>query len=253
MAFSPSSPRSKIEAAVRGLQISAESPYVWQHVSDLIDYVALMGNIIEEKGGDLTLPPNLRPASKEMVIKELVELERRASDLANKIDRKGGTTRARAQLAKHIRELHLPTIAAMTEAPEVIAPYFEAKLPEKLERDIDVTSREMRFWAEIARLAAIEMRRPEADRSSEAEDSEFAKMFPEAARVRVGFQHPSTRNVGRPQNRLAQNVADELARKYFMFTGKRPTVSVVVGGEKDGMAYGPFLDFTREIFALQNI
>jgi hypothetical protein len=206
-----------------------------------------MGNIIEEKGGDLTLPPNLRPASKEMVMKELVELERRASDLANKIDRKGGTTRARAQLAKHIRELHLPTIAAMTEAPEVIAPYFEAKLPEKLERDIDVTSREMRFWAEIARLAAIEMRRPEADRSSE--DSEFAKMFPEAARIRVGFQRPKTRDVGRPQNRLAQNVANELAR-VFMFTGKRPTVSTVIGSEKEGMAYGPFLDFTREIFAL---
>ncbi len=188
-----------------------------------------------------------------MVINELVELEERANGLANKIDRKMRTKRAREQLAKHIRDLHLPTIAALSEAPEVITPYFEAQLPEKLERDIDVTSREMRFWAEIAKLAAIEMRRPEADGSSEAEDSELSRRFPEAARVRVGFQRPRTRDVGRPQNRLAQNVANELAHKYFMLTGKQPTVSTVVGGENEGMPYGPFLDFTREIFALLNI
>ena len=124
-----------------------------------------------------------------------------------------------------------------------------------LEQDTELISREMRFWAEIAKLAAIEMRRPEADRSSEAEDAEFFKMFPEATLNRVDFQPPMTRDVGRPQKRLAQNVANELADKYFIFTGKQPTfiTATYEGKEKQGTVYGPYLDFTREIFALLNI
>jgi len=235
---------------VRRLPINADqTPYVWL----LVDYLALMGNIINEREGDLTLPRNLRLATKAIVVKELVKLEQRASDLANKIEKKGGTKRAREQLAQHIRELSFPTVAALSEAPEVITPYFQEGLPNKLERDESVTSRELRFWAQIANLATIEMRRPAADRSSETEHSEFFKRFPEAARIRVGFQPPRTQNVGRPQNRLAQNVADELARKYFIITGKQPTFSTVSGKEGEGEVYGQYLDFTREIFALLNI
>ena len=186
-----------IEAAVLRLPINDEQmPHVWQ----LVDYLALMGNIIKERRGDLTLPARSRPATKAMVIKQLVELERRASDLAEKIDRKGGAKRAREQLARHIRELHSPTIAALSEAPEVITPYFVAELPAKLgARRYRTYRREMRFWAEIAKLAAMEMLRPEADRSSEAEDAEFFKMFPEATLNRVDFQPPIIGDVGRPQ------------------------------------------------------
>jgi hypothetical protein len=264
-----SSPRenpkySDIDAAVRRLlKIPDQVPHDYW---DLVDYLALMGNIIDERGGDLSVPAPFRPATHGMVIKELDELERRASDLANKIDRKGGTKRASAQLATHIRNLHRPTRLALSESAQVIAPYFLEGLPDKLESRENLTSCELRFFAQTAKLAnlALMKKRSVTDASSadvlphsaclraEAEES-TVKGTPHAARAPIDFHWPRMENdVGRPQSRLAHNVAYELARKYLILTGTRPTI-IIAGGEKEGTPKGPFLDFIREIFDLLNI
>ena len=155
-------------------------------------------------------------------------------------------------MAKHIRNLHQPTILALSESPQAITPYFVRGLPDKLEGNDPLTSAELRFWARTANLALVEMHRPLA--AKDPATAAYHMRFPDAARVQKGFRPPATRNhVGRPQNRRAQNVADELARQYSILTGKRPTITVIAGREGEGTAEGPFLNFTREIFALLDI
>jgi hypothetical protein len=79
--------RKLIDAAVRKLPIIPEQ--VWK-ARELVDYLMRMWLLIAEKGSNLHFPPNWRPATKPTVIKELIELERRASELANKIDKGAG-------------------------------------------------------------------------------------------------------------------------------------------------------------------
>ena len=105
---------SDIEAAVRRLPILPEQTY---YVLHLVDDLAVRGIIIDEMGGDGTVPSRFRPATDGMVKKELGELERCANDLANKIESGGRTKRAREQLAQHIREMRGPTIMALSDAP----------------------------------------------------------------------------------------------------------------------------------------
>ena len=74
----PSDPRgyrkySDIEAAVRRLPILHEQTC---YVTHLVDYLALMGIIVDEIGGDGTVPFHFRPATAEMVKKELGELDK---------------------------------------------------------------------------------------------------------------------------------------------------------------------------------
>jgi hypothetical protein len=218
---------SDIEAAVRRLPILHEQTC---YVTHLVDYLALMGIIIDEIGGDDALPFYFRPATAEMVKRELGELEKRANDLANKIERGGRTKRAREQLARHIREMQGPTITALSDAPAVVYGgqqmladtwYLETGLPEKLEAGEEVAITELRFWALIAKLAKDVPLKP--------------------------------RSVGRLPNKRVHNIANTLARGYLNLTGNKPTFSVVVGKEGEGTVYGPFLDFVREVFQLLDI
>ncbi len=165
-----------------------------------------------------------------MVKKELGELEKRANDLANKIERGGRTKRAREQLAQHIREMRGPTITALSDAPAVVNGgqqvladtwYFKTGLPEKLDADEEITSAELKFWALIAKLAKDVPLKP--------------------------------RNVGRLPDRRTHNVAYALALGFLNLTGNEPTFSTVAGKEDEGTVYGPFLDFVQEIFQILNI
>lgn len=218
---------SDIEAAVRRLPILHEQTYYVRHV---VDYLALMGIIFDEIGGDAALPFHFRPATAEMVKRELGELEKRAKDLASKIERGGRTKRAREQLARHIREMRGPTITALSDAPavdyggqQILADtwYFETRLPEKLEAGEEVAIAELRFWALIAKLAKDVLLKP--------------------------------RNVGRLPDKRVHSVANALASGYLNLTGNEPTFSTVAGKEGEGTVYGPFLDFVREVFQLLDI
>jgi len=151
---------SDIEAAVRRLPILHEQTY---YATYLVDYLALMGIILDETGGDGTVPFHLRPATPEMIKKELGKLEKRANDLAGKIERGGRTKRAREQLARHIRKLRGPTITALSDVDAVVyggqqiladTCYLETGLPRKLDAGEGITSNELRFWALIAKLAS---------------------------------------------------------------------------------------------------
>jgi hypothetical protein len=129
-------------------------------------------------------------------------------------------------------------------------PDFLTGLPDRLGRDENLTSGELRFWARMANRAAIEMRRPLVAIAMDPATEDFHEHFPEVARVRIGFQPPRTQEVSRLQNKLAQNVANELARKYFALTGKEPNVPIDC---IDGRPYGQFWNFVREIFDLLGI
>lgn len=84
--------RANIDAAVRRLPL-LESPHVPKEVHVLVDflvgYLVTMGNEIAKKGGELTPLAHFRPATEAMVLRELAELERRAADLAAKIEKRG--------------------------------------------------------------------------------------------------------------------------------------------------------------------
>lgn len=191
----------------------------------------------------------------------VAELERRANDLAGKIEKGGGTTRAREQLARHIRNLQAPTLAALMNAPPIMVGgeqrladihYFSNGLPEKLDREGATTSVELRFWAQIASEAAKGF----ASQTRRASiDLHFLRMFPNSARFDVA--PPKVQEEGRPPDRNAQIVASTLAHNYALLTGKEPTLPTVsiVGSDKGhvGTVYGEYLDFVKEIFRILNI
>jgi len=217
---------AEIQAAVNRLPVIREQA---AYTSHLVDYLALMGNIIEAKGGDLTVSQDFRPATPEMVGKELAELESRFRDLADRIEQKRGATRARDQLVLLIQKLRGPTISALSDAPPITVAgeqilvdswHFRSGLPGRIAAG-HVTSIELKMWSTIARLAA-------------------------SAPIKGT-------NVGRPANKLAHNVASELARKYRLLTGREPTFTSVVAADAYGETAGQFVDFAREIFALLKI
>jgi len=217
----------EIKDAICRLPIRREE--AWQ-VSHLTDYLAIMGNIIAERGGDGAVPPHFRAAIVETIENELNGLVERASKLAHKIEKSGGTKRAREQLALHVRGLHGPTMTALSDVDAVVIDgrqvladmaYFASGFPEKLENGGAVSVQELRFWTGIAALAKNVPLKP--------------------------------RNEGRPPDRLAQAVASALARGYLNLTWKEPKFSTIVGKEGEGTVYGTFLDLVREIFGILNI
>jgi len=214
---------SEIDAAVRRLPILPEE--LWG-VGNVVDELALRAMIND--GGDGTVPAHFLPATAKMVAKQLAELERRADDLAQKIEKKGGAKRARQQLARHIRELNGPTLTAMSDVQPIDGAlpdvrYFLTRLPEKLDAGEGITSAELRYWARIAKEAIA--------------------VIPKNA----------ASDVGRRPDRRAQIVANTLAREYFNLTGKEPKFVTRSCEDSEGKVEGEFLDFVGEIFKLLNI
>jgi hypothetical protein len=234
--MTPRSPREfahydAVDSVVRGLPLlPAEAPYALH----LVDYLALMGLIIREKGGDLRAAPHFQPASAKTVINELNELRASLAALAAKNDRRTLANQNRRRLAQLVRALYSPTIEALSAAEPVLigghqiladTAYFQSGFPEILESDAAISSNELRFWAAVAE-AAMQKR-------------------------------PHGRDAGRPQNALAHNVAAALARRYQGLTGRDPTF--IVREEKESQyvskdqVSGEFLIFARKIFELLGI
>lgn len=53
---------------------------------------------------------------------------------------------------------------------------------------------------------------------------------------------------GRPPDDFAKTLAEDLAYLFHSLTGREATVPVRAGDEREGRAYGPFLDFVTAVF-----
>jgi hypothetical protein len=224
--------RVPIEAAVRSLRILPGQRW---RVRRIVNELCWRGALYAETGGGWMCGPHMRPATREMVKRELAELLDRALCLADKIERKGGTTRAREQLARRIQVLHAPTLTALTpriDSEEILD--LVDTLPMKLLSRCDLSATEMRYWAFRASAALAEM-----ERTVRKVDIEFDPQVPQYANA-----------VGRPPDVQAIMVADLLARSYRDLTGKRPTLTNNYDG---GAVSGQFLDFVSPIFVILGI
>ncbi len=88
-----------------------------------------------------------------------------------------------------------------------------------------------------------------------AETSEPASAEPASAEP-ASAEPASAAKGGRPRKVSAKNIAEVVGQHFRGLTGKRPTVSVYppVGvKEKDGKAYGPFLDLMTDVFTALEI
>ena len=213
---------SDIEAAIRRLPVLSDESY---RIPLLADLLAQIGLTIRETGGDGTAPPHFRPASAATIRNDLEELERRARDLAKKIEAGGSQTRARAQLARHIQGLNMPTIGALSKSPAIIVDdqpiridwaYFRQGFPTDLQAGGDITAAYLAILADLTGAAL----------KAELEGTAAGRL---------------------PDNR-ARVVANLLAKNYSSLTGLDPTFATVAGKEGEGKVYGPFLDFVKEIF-----
>jgi hypothetical protein len=219
--------RPEIEKAVAKLPIRHEN--LWE-AQFLVDHLALIGAIHEREGGDGLAPPNFRPANEKTVRRELVDLEARFRDLAEKIVKDGGRTRAREQLSKAIQGAHSPTIKALGDVPAISIggepvladlSYFQNALPRLLAGGGEISAYECLYWSEVSRIAQ-----------------------------KMNLQ---CHNVGRAPNRRAQIVAGICAQGWLNLTGREPTFTVVVGGKDEGQVRGDFLEFVKEIFGILKI
>jgi hypothetical protein len=209
---------SDLEKAVQKLPILLEEkPYTCH----LVDILATLG-LIRESGVRLT--PLFQGATKPMIRKQLRQFMKRLRELAYQIKNNFKTKRAQQQLVKCVRGLYGPTVNALGDVGAVRKANGEPVLP-----DIHyltngfadrvaagaVSVEELHFWFVVAVKAEIVPLKP--------------------------------RNVGRPRDHIAENVATTLALGYLNLTGRKP------GTSKRTDNGGPFWSFLDEIFAILGI
>jgi hypothetical protein len=228
-AYSPQDYAGYQEIKARILRLPIREEDMWR-VSPLADLLALIGLGIDQQKGDGTAPPHFRSATAEMVLKELVSLERLADNLEKKLRANSDASAARKRLARQIQSLHEPTITALSDASSAVVDgqmvridwsYFRSGLPHDLTSDEKIAFTNMRLIADIANRA----QRASAE----------------------------VRTIGRSPDNRALAVANILARAYTNLTGHEQTFSTVVGTENEGQVYGPYLSLVTDIFKLLGI
>lgn len=243
--------RAEIEAAIRGLPILPEEEWQVRHT---VDELCLRAAIYAASQRNGRVPPPIRPATRQMMIKELEEFERRAFDLAEKIERGDGSKRARERLkrareklARLIGGLHGPTIEALDGVPVQGRAILGVKhrSPMKLEDPLVLRA--------LARAARIEADKARAvpDKAENADQLEelFAmvrglrRLEPDGPRYAGG--------VGRPPNRQVHAIADLITEAYAL-TGEETTFSQGKRLNQDAVR-GPFIEFASTIFAIMGI
>jgi len=245
---------AEIEAAIRGLPILPEEEWQVRHI---IDELCLRAAILSAPKGDGRAPPHPRPATRQMTLKELRELERRMFDLARKLERGVRTkrtqeplNRARERLARLVEGLHAPTLEALRCAPAFAdINYFEDRLPNKLLADgSDLSALEMRYWGKLAHLAGIEAVKAQAVAAQVASGDPLNDVFAMVpSLLRLQADEPRYDDVGRPPNRQVHAIADLIVEAYAL-AGQEPTF-----WQGNRRPAGPFIEFAREIFGIMGI
>jgi hypothetical protein len=207
--------RAKIEAAIRRLPILPDQQW---RVPGLVRCLVLM---IDGMGQGGKAPPHFRPANRETIERQLSALERRAADLADRLEGGRGAKRAREQLANLLRDVFEDTINALADAPSVKVDghattlrigYVCGALPDELQTGEPVSPKDLRIIAESAAV--------------------------------VRSIHQTGSRAGRPRVYHAQAVANIAAEAHYNLTRRTPAVSRW-SGDKPG---GSFLTLVEELF-----
>jgi hypothetical protein len=195
---------------------------------DVLAYSLAM--MTDDIGDDGKAAPPFRQASAEKVAKDLNELARRADGLADKMEKGGGETRARDQLAYLIRSLSGDAVDAISAVPmkpidgQIVSANIlgsRIELPRRLEGGDRIAAGELRFVADLARSA----------RKSEI----------------------AARDVGRPPNMHAQAVASVVTTEFKKLTGREQTFSQGAATKDKPKVRGDFLEFANAVFCALGI
>lgn len=262
--------RAEIEAAILALPILPKEEWQVRHI---VDDLCLRAAILSASKGDGRVTPHFRPATRQTTLKELNELERQMSGLARKLERGVRTkrarerfNRARERLARLVKGLHAPTTVALSCAPALMVGgrpiladinYFENQLPNKLLADgSDLSALEMRYWGKLARLAGIEAAKAQAVADEAASDDpidDVFVMFPSLVRLQPDEPRYADDAPGRPPNQQVHAIARLICSAYQQLTGHEPIFGHGKSGPDAPNVHGPFIDFSREVFAIMGI
>lgn len=173
-----------------------------------------------------------RTADRRTTEKELWEIADRGGSLAEAIrDPKRSSKRKREQLAARLENMHRTTINALAAASF-----------------ISISGEQL-----IINIGAVRRDLPQSLRDDFADTEQLATVLDLLAQVAGRAVAPDTEDEGRWQDRRAQIVANILARFYQEATGRPPTISTYIAGEREGKHYGPFLNLVAAIFSAMNI
>ena len=217
--------RAAIERVLRSLPLL---PAEMERVQPLADQLEILA-----AAGPAPAPPRLRPGSAATVAKQLRELLRLSSSLADKLERGGGSARCRERLRNLLRELTSDTIQSIDKAIQaqssaVNLAFMLNDLPKYLgagDRPYGMTP---------------------------PDDVKAAQLLRQIAEIAASAA-PIGTPAGRPRDHYFMVVARIAARQYQILTGKEPTFSHGPRRADQDAVHGPFVDFGRELFAVMGI
>jgi hypothetical protein len=217
--YASSARRADIERVLRSLHVLPAQVDRIHALADGLETLAA--------AGPQPAPPHLRPGSTRTVVKQLNDLRRLSSSLADKLERGGSFTRACEQLCLLLRTLTGDTRQSIDKSAQTSTlnlAFIFNDLPKRL---LDAGSMDM--GALVLPLRQL---------------AEIAGSASAAA--------PKGTPSGRPPDHYTMAVARLAARQYQILTGNEPNFWQGNRAGQDKVR-GPFFDFARDLFAVMGI
>jgi hypothetical protein len=231
-----------LTAILKALPVPSEN--LWR-VHFMATELSLRGEILSKTHCDGTAPAQFRQASLTATKKQLAAFRNRTADLAKKIKRGGGETRAREQLASLIESMNGPAIEAIGDVSPndcggVLGDihHLTCRLPARLRRRYPDDSAKTVLPPGVAEKKKFGENQKEVQsyldsgyNLQEIVSSELVEVTVEElcfwSIVATAAENGEIRSGsdGRPPNRQLQSLSYAIAHAYWILTGKIPPIA----------------------------